>query len=134
MDDDFMFLMVDFAALAARCYTGIAKLLTLLDIPIEMEPAEIENGSEILDSVHHARRLIYQAPMQDIHRAAINTAMLQYLGANHLAEGADPWDRRWMLETGMLMLLRLEREIGMAEMLLRGEIEMIRVEDDDDKE
>ncbi|WP_040853796.1 hypothetical protein [Nocardia niigatensis] len=132
---NFKALQVEFAKESGHAFMQIAKLLKTLDIPIEMAPGRLGSGEEVLEAMVASRDLVHVAPMPQEHRAVLNTVMTLWLAAMFVASHADAEDGQWLLEAGLVQMIRLNHELKISAAVLRGEVEVIDYRDlHDDKE
>ncbi|MGW4718289.1 hypothetical protein [Nocardia sp. NPDC004260] len=102
---------------------GIAKVLGMLPIPIEIS-ADPNDESQIED-VLRARRLIREVPMGEVLRAAVNTAIIDWMSGltlGMLADQGDDEDKEWLLTAALVAMTRCEHEIEFALDLISGRI------------
>lgn len=126
--NNFQLLQMMYAQRAAHFYMRISKALLRLELPIELT-SHMSTGDEVVASMEHAMNLISDIPMPRILRAALHTAMVEWLSGMYLASGADE-DMSWPLDAAMLTTVRLDPNMDLIDSILDGEVE-IDEEDED---
>ncbi|KAA8889456.1 hypothetical protein F3087_11060 [Nocardia colli] len=113
-----------FDELTKANHARIAQLLLLVDIPIELPAVDCVVSEEGIDALINARTLLYLLPMRSIHREAVSTAILDFLGGLVHAglSITDPGDHGWLMENATVTMLRVHEEIAMARRLLTGRV------------
>lgn len=122
--DDFEndFLHAQWIARNVALYDEIRKVLGSLELPIQMVEFDRENGSAGYDSAKLALEAVRDLPMPRLLRAAITTALIDWLSSVALSIHATIQGETWALRAAILQLGRCENTIHLARGVLSGEL------------
>jgi len=104
-------------------YMQMSKVLLALELPISLRPFDADmSPRELVDEVNVARRALHDLPMNEGLRAAVSTAVLDWLIGMQLARFAANEQVLWAIEAANLAAARACEEIELARAILDGEV------------
>lgn len=132
--DDFEkdFLHAQWIARNIALYDEIRKVLGSLELPIQMVEFDRENGSVAYDSAKLALGAVRDLPMPRLLRAAVTTALIDWLSSVSLSIHATIQSEDWAQRAAILQLSRCENSVHLARGVIAGELPGDIIDDDEE--